>query len=164
MRSVERLFSGAPEVSEAIYRLAQAARDDKRRSEELRLSPALGGGPVGWYRVAARPLIVAHARRATLWSVADVTRERERQENVFQELRHAIDFLDYAPAGFFSCDRRGAVSYMNATLAGWLDYDLAETGSGGLALADFVAGDGASLLASIAGAPARSAPNSSTST
>jgi two-component system cell cycle sensor histidine kinase/response regulator CckA len=40
---------------------------------------------------------------------------------------------------------------MNATLAAWLDYDLAQVGSGGLQLADFVAGDGASLLASIAG-------------
>jgi len=32
----------------------------------------------------------------------DVTADRQRQENVFQELQHAIDFLDHAPAGFFS--------------------------------------------------------------
>ncbi|WOJ89316.1 response regulator [Methylocapsa polymorpha] len=152
LRTVERLFSGAPDVSEAIYRLAQAARDGKRRAEELRLSPPLGGeGRVGWYKIKVRPLTFASSRRATLWTVAEVTRERERQENVFQELQHAIDFLDYAPAGFFSCDQRGSVSYMNATLAAWLDYDLAQVGSGGLALTDFVAGDGASLLASIAG-------------
>ena len=35
---------------------------------------------------------------------------------------------------------------MNATLAGWLDFDLAQVGSGGLALRDIVAGDGAALL------------------
>ena len=69
-----------------------------------------------------------------LWTVADVTRERERHENVFQELQHAIDFLDHAPAGFFSADARGDIFYMNATLADWLDYDLAQVGSGGLAL------------------------------
>ena len=63
-----------------------------------------------------------------------MTHERERQENVFQELQHAIDYLDHAPAGFFSVDPRGAIVYMNATLAGWLDYDLAKVGSGGLAL------------------------------
>ncbi|VFU08666.1 cell cycle histidine kinase CckA [Methylocella tundrae] len=152
LRPVERLFSGAPDVSEAIYRLAQAARDGKPNVEELRLSPPLSGdGRVGWYKIKVRPLPFAGVRRANIWTVADVTRERERQENVFQELQHAIDFLDYAPAGFFSCDRDGAVSYMNATLAAWLDYDLAQVGSGGLALADFLAGDGASLIASIAG-------------
>ena len=37
------------------------------------------------------------------------------------------DFLDHAPAGFFSCRLNGDVSYMNATLAGWLGYDPAES-------------------------------------
>src|ERR1700733_1431559 len=148
IKVVERLFSGTPEVSEAVYRLGQAARGGKRNAEELRLTPSLiGETEVGWYRIRVRPLSYAGSKRATLWSVADVTRERERHENVFQELQHAIDFLDHAPAGFFSCDQAGEVSYMNATLATWLDYDLAQVGSGGLALNDFVAGSGAALLA-----------------
>jgi two-component system, cell cycle sensor histidine kinase and response regulator CckA len=154
LRAVERLFTGTPEVSEAIYRLAQAAREGKRNSEELRLSPPLtGDGWVGWYRIRVRPLSFARGRRVTLWTVADITRERERHENVFQELQHAIDFLDHAPAGFFSCDQYGDVSYMNATLADWLDYDLAQVGSGGLSLSDFIAGGGASLLSSVIGSP-----------
>jgi len=154
LRGVERLFSGSPEVSEAVYRLAQAARESKPNTEELRLSPPLAGeAKAGWYRIKVRPLAFGGARRASLWLVADVTRERERHENVFQELQHAIDFLDHAPAGFFSCEPSGEVSYMNATLAGWLDYDLAQVGSGGIQLADFVAGGGASLLACIAGGP-----------
>jgi two-component system cell cycle sensor histidine kinase/response regulator CckA len=155
LRGVERLFSGSPEVSEAVYRLAQAARDSKRATEELRLSPPLDGaaGNVGWYRVRVRPLALPSAKRASLWTIADITRERERHENVFQELQHAIDFLDHAPAGFFSCDAKGDVSYMNATLATWLDYDLAQVGSGGLKLTDFVAGGGGALLAAVGGGP-----------
>ncbi|MGH6793730.1 MAG: hybrid sensor histidine kinase/response regulator, partial [Methylocella sp.] len=133
LRPVERLFSGSPEVSEAIYRLAQAGRDGKSATEELRLSPPLGGaGGAGWYKIKVKPLALASARRASLWSVADVTHEREKQEKVFQELRDAIDFLDYAPAGFFSCGQNGDVSYMNATLAAWLGYDPAEAGTRGL--------------------------------
>ncbi len=154
LRGIERLFSGSPEVSEAVYRLAQAAREGKRATEELRLSPPLEGtaGDVGWYRVRVRPLPL-EGRRASLWTIADVTRERERHENVFQELQHAIDFLDHAPAGFFSCNGEGDVSYMNATLASWLDHDLAQVGSGGLRLTDFVAGGNAALLASVTGGP-----------
>jgi two-component system, cell cycle sensor histidine kinase and response regulator CckA len=154
LKPVERLFSGTPEVSEAIYRLAQAAREGKRSAEELRLAPPPNGeSEVAWYRIRVRPLPFVNAKRVTLWSVTDVTRERERHENVFQELQHAIDFLDHAPAGFFSCDPSGEVSYMNATLASWLDYDLAQVGSGGLQLSDFLAGGGAALLACVAGAP-----------
>ncbi len=118
-------------MSEAIYRLAQAAREQKRGAEELRMSPSLtGDSAVGWYRVRVRPIAWAGAKRATLWTVADVTRERERHENVFQELQHAIDYLDHAPAGFFSAEPDGRISYMNATLASWLDYDLAQVGLG----------------------------------
>ncbi len=154
LRTVDRLFSGAPDVSEAIYRLAQAAREGKRGAEELRLSPPLAGeGAVGWYRIRVRPLERLGQKRATLWTVSDITRERERHENVFQELQHAIDFLDHAPAGFFSSDPTGEITYMNATLAGWLDHDLAQVGSGGLKLANIVTGDGSTLIVAMTGRP-----------
>ena len=154
LRPVERLFSGAADISEAVYRLAQAARDHRKAVEEIRLSPALGGtAEVGWYRVKVRPLDRVGRKRAVLWTVADVTRERERHENVFQELQHAIDFLDHAPAGFFSAEPDGRLTYLNATLAGWLDYDLAQVGSGGLNLSDIMAGDGAAMLTAVQGTP-----------
>src|SRR5215207_7192129 len=153
LKPVERLFVGAPEVSEAIYRLAQAARDGRAAAEEVRVSPPPAGGrDFGWFRIRVRPLPRAGGRTATLWTVADVTHERERQENVFQELQHAIDYLDHAPAGFFSVDPNGSVIYMNATLAAWLDHDLAKVGSGGLTLRDVVPSDGAAMMRSIAGA------------
>src|SRR3954454_13079640 len=153
VRPVERVFVGDPLVSEAIYRLAKAAREGRALQEEVRV-PGADGAPARWLRFRVRPLQESgpHARWTT-WTVGDVTRDRDRQENVFQELQHAIDYLDHAPAGFFSVDQQGNVSYLNATLAGWLDYDLAQVGSGGLKLADIVAGDGAALLAPVPGEP-----------
>jgi two-component system cell cycle sensor histidine kinase/response regulator CckA len=152
VRAVERLFTGAPEVSEAIYRLAQAAREHRTGSEEIRLSPSLDGShEFGWYRVRVRPLPRPNSRPATLWTIADVTHERERQENVFQELQHAIDYLDHAPAGFLSIDPNGSIIYLNATLASWLDYDLAQVGSGGLGLSDIVPRNVVAMMTSFSG-------------
>ncbi|QDI81212.1 response regulator [Methylorubrum populi] len=142
LRSIERIFVGAPEVSEAVYRLAQAARDDRAYTEEIRMSPPPGGAAdrdFAWYRIAVRP-IPRHCGSAALWTVSDITHERERQENVFQELQHAIDYLDHAPAGFLSIDAAGSIVYMNATLASWLGYDLATVGSGGLKLLEIAPG------------------------
>ncbi len=154
VRPVERLFMGAPEVSEAIYRLAQAAREHRTGTEEIRLSPSLDGAQeFGWYRVRVRPVPRPSRREATLWSIADITHERERQENVFQELQHAIDYLDHAPAGFLSIDPGGSIIYLNATLASWLDYDLAQVGSGGLNLADILPRNVVAMMTSFTGEP-----------
>src|SRR5580692_6799865 len=153
MRPVERAFIGDAEASEAIYRLLKAARDGKRLQEEARVA-GTKGRPARWLRFRVRPL--GETRRDggfTVWSLTDVTRERAHQENVFQELQHAIDYLDHAPAGFFSVDDKGDIVYLNATLANWLDQDLAQVGSGGLKIGDLVAGDGAALLTTLRAAP-----------
>jgi two-component system cell cycle sensor histidine kinase/response regulator CckA len=153
IRPVERVFIGDADASEAIYRLLKAAREGKRLQEEVRIAAAKGR-PARWLRLRIRPL--GGTRRAgglTVWSLSDVTREREKHENVFQELQHAIDYLDHAPAGFFSADAKGDVVYLNATLANWLDQDLAQVSSGDLKLADLVSGDGAALLTTLRAAP-----------
>ena len=153
VRPIERVFIGDPDVSEAVYRLLKAAREGRRLQEEVRVArPRRRAGPLAAAaRAPARRERRQPARR--VWTVADVTRDRERQENIFQELQHAIDYLDHAPAGFFSVDANGDIVYLNATLATWLDHDLAQVGSGGLKLADIVSGDGAALLTSLAAAP-----------
>ncbi len=152
-RPVERVFIGNPDVSEAVFRLLKAAREGKRQQEEVRIAGA-DGAHGRWLRMRVRPL--GHTKREAkyaVWSIADITRDRERQEDVFQELQHAIEYLDHAPCGFFSVNPSGDLVYVNATLANWLDHDLAEIGSGGLKLTDIVSGDGASLLTSIVPVP-----------
>jgi two-component system cell cycle sensor histidine kinase/response regulator CckA len=152
VRPVERVFIGNPDVSEAVYRLLKAAREGRRLQEEVRVT-GQHGERARWLRMRVRPLGEGKEARLTVWTLADVTRDLERQENVFQELQNAIDYLDHAPAGFFSVDAGGDVGYLNATLAEWLDHDLAQVGSGGLKLTDIVAGEGAALLTTLAGAP-----------
>ena len=153
VRPVERVFIGDPDVSEAVYRLLKAAREGQRLQEEVRVA-GLQGKTARWLRLRVRPLGDGKRdARLTLWTVTDVTRDRERQENIFQELQHAIDYLDHAPAGFFSVDANGDIGYLNATLASWLDHDLAQVGSGGLKLTDIVSGNGVALLTTMTAAP-----------
>jgi two-component system cell cycle sensor histidine kinase/response regulator CckA len=156
VRGVERAFTGAPEVSEAIYRLSQAAREGRRHQEEVRQP---GADAARWYRLRVRPMAGEGVQRprgiakATVWTLEDITRDRLSAESAFETLQKAIDFLDHAPAGFFSMEPSGEIAYMNATLAGWLDHDLAEVGPGGLALADILAADAAALLRTVTPAP-----------
>jgi len=152
VRPIERVFIGNPDVSEVVFRLLKAAKEGKRQQEEVRIPDAERGAR--WLRLRVQPL--GHSRRESryaVWSVADITRDRERQEDVFQELQHAIEYLDHAPCGFFSVTPEGELAYVNATLSNWLDYDLAEIGSGGLKLTDILSGDGAALLTSITPEP-----------
>jgi two-component system cell cycle sensor histidine kinase/response regulator CckA len=152
-RPVERAFIGNPDVSEAVFRLLKAAREGKRQQEEVRIA-GNGGSHGRWLRMRVRPLGKdKRESKYAVWSIADITRDRERQEDVFQELQHAIEYLDHAPCGFFSVNAGGELVYVNATLANWLDYDLAEIGSGGLKLIDIVSGDGTALLTSIVAVP-----------
>jgi len=153
LRPVERAFIGDADASEAIYRLLKTARAGEVAQEEVRIV-ASRGRPARWLRLRVR--LLGDIRRGAdliVWSLADVTKEREQQEKLFQQLQYAIDYLDNAPAGFFSVDAKGEVVYLNATLAHWLDQDLAQVGSGGLKLADLVAGDGAALLTMLRPAP-----------
>lgn len=153
VRPVERVFVGDPGVSEAVFRLLKAAREARRLQEEVRVDQVRGESG-RWLRMRVRPLGEGKREaKLTVWSIADVTRELERQENVFQELQHAVDYLDHAPAGFFSVDAAGNISYLNATLAEWLEQDLAEVGSGGLRLKDILAGEGAALVTTLSAAP-----------
>jgi two-component system cell cycle sensor histidine kinase/response regulator CckA len=96
LHSIERLFSGNPDAAEAVHRLAVAAERGRRATEEIRMPGGIGGRANGarWYRVRVSPAGGADARIG--WLIGDITREREHQENIFQELQNAIDYLDRA--------------------------------------------------------------------
>ncbi|NVK35503.1 MAG: response regulator [Rhodobacteraceae bacterium] len=156
--AVERVFSNDPDAADAIFRLSQAMRERRKAQEEVRMQVPLGraDGGARWYRVSVRPLYMdedsaGRRRKLTVWQIADITRDRVEQENSFQELQRVINFLDHAPAGFFSCDGSARIVYMNATLADWLGYDLAQFVSGDLDLGTVIRGDGTELIRSVKG-------------
>ncbi|MEM9206675.1 MAG: response regulator [Pseudomonadota bacterium] len=148
-----KLYAENPDVAEATYRLVRASKDRRSHMEEVRIQHQAKPDQSRWLRMQTWPLPAEdkgrRSVRRAVWQITDITADRDRQETVFQELQHAIDFLDHAPAGFFSSGADGEILYMNATLAGWLDVELADTTTGQIGLKQIVAGDGAALLLSV---------------
>lgn len=157
-KAPEYLYSGHPDLSESVYRLSLAAREGRAHAEELRIpagSDALGYDPNNTVllKVSVRLVKKGDARKHVLWRFEDVTAERSQQELAFVELQNMIDYLDHAPAGFYSADVNGVIHYMNATLAGWLGIDLGETTSGELNLSNLIVGENSRILADLTSKP-----------
>jgi two-component system cell cycle sensor histidine kinase/response regulator CckA len=141
LRPVERVFIGNPDVSEAVYRLLKAAREGKRQQEEVRIAGSDGSRPLA---ADAGPAARPGQARGEIRGVVD-RRHHPRPRAAGGRVSGTaarIEYLDHAPAASSRSTRRRLV-YVNATLANWLDHDLAEIGSGGLKLTDIVSGDGA---------------------
>ncbi len=149
------LYSGYPDFAEPVYQLAQAARDGKALARDVRVpahSSVPGASPEGarWLRLAVSPLAVGSPGHA-MWRLADITADRQGQENAFARLQYIITYLDHAPAGFFSTLPDGHVDYVNATLAEWLGLDLAAAQSEKMPLAKLVGDDAARHMTAVAG-------------
>jgi len=153
LKTIERVFAAHPDAGEPMFRLSEAVRQRLPAEAEIRTQTAIGTaeGAPRWYRIKVRPLppVVdrGEGERLTAWRLADITLERDRQESSFQELQQVVTFLDHAPAGFFSADPAGRLTYLNATLADWLGYDLAKFEAGSIRLKDIVQGQGMALIA-----------------
>ncbi|MES2906492.1 MAG: PAS domain-containing protein, partial [Pseudomonadota bacterium] len=97
VRTLERVFARDAEVAEVLYRLTTAARDGRNGAEEVRIRGD-GQEAVRWLKIRATQVPGENKATNFLWSVSDITRERQKQENIVQELQNAIDYLDHAPA------------------------------------------------------------------
>ena len=152
---IENIYAGYPEVARPIYRLSQSMRERRSASEEIRLnagSSAAGAKthePV-WIRISVSPIETEGGAGHSLWRHQDISADRAKQEGAFSHLQYIINYLDQAPAGFFSADAEGRIAYINATLAEWLGLDLEATTGGALRLKDVVSETGAKLLTGIA--------------
>ena len=157
LKTVEGLLSDVPEASSTITQLASGLRDGEANDGEFRLAQSIrpGAAPgARWYRVRARAFNVPSQRQPlNAWQLADISPERAEQERFFLDLQQAIDHLDHAPAGFFSADQDGRITYVNATLAEWLGIDLASFTPGAITLDEVVAGDGMALVRSVKADP-----------
>ncbi len=158
--TLERAFANQPQLSEPVFRLMRAARQGRSWHEDVAISseddpareePGADGGKRRWLRLSVRQ-IAARPRPGKksalqVWQVSDTTAERAQEGDAFDKLQQIVAYLDRAPAGFLSLGAEQRIDYMNATLAHWLDRELADTAAGGVALEDLMSADSAALIA-----------------
>ncbi len=156
--TLQRILSAEDDSSELIYKMSHAVRSGELIQREFRMPHGISGkGASRWYRVMARPLDLSSKKDAlSIWQIVDISDERAAQERSFQDLQHAIDYLDHAPAGFFSADSDGSIVYINATLADWLGIELTQFHPGQLNVNDLVLGESMALLNSVTAEPGSS--------
>ncbi|MCU0830768.1 MAG: ATP-binding protein [Rhizobiaceae bacterium] len=157
VRSVGALFGQDAEANTVIYRMGQSAAGGASAEQEVRLDRALApkrgqsanvpANVPAWYRLRARVLSTeTMLKKFHVWQLVDITHERLDQERYFLQVQEAMSHLDQAPAGFVATDRLHNITYINASLAGWLGLDLASFVPGRTNLLDLVAGDGMALI------------------
>ena len=149
------LYAGYSDVAVPIYQLAQAAREQRSATRDVRFAPGASipgakSNEARWIRLSVSPLAPNARGGTTLWRYVDVTSERLEQESVFIRLQHIVTYLDNAPVGFFSALPSGKIDYVNATLAAWLGFDLVEAQSGKMSLEELVGAAAAKQLVAVA--------------
>ncbi|MEM1376573.1 MAG: response regulator [Pseudomonadota bacterium] len=155
LRTPEQVLSLHDDAANAVYRLANTDVNAAPLREEFRLPGNIAetANEPHWYRVTVTSVPGADTGSMKSWRITDITADREQQELYFLELQKAIDHLDRAPVGFFASDEYGKLQYINATLADWLDIDLAGFVPGRTSLDDILVGESLELVRNIRAQP-----------
>jgi two-component system cell cycle sensor histidine kinase/response regulator CckA len=151
---IDQLFSQSPQAAQAIYKLMRAGRQREYLRDEFSAeTPGHNHAQDrehSWYRVSVAPIpgnmTTGIHGPLIAWKILEITQQRSYQEDAFRKLQETIDYLDNAPAGFFSLNSENNVEYLNATLAQWVGIDLGESASGQMRLADFFSNADCELL------------------
>ncbi len=78
-------------------------------------------GQEKWVTLTVMP--VAGVAGLVHWRIDDITARKSLETLIREERERLIDFTDHAPVGFYTVDINGGFTYVNATLARWLDSD-----------------------------------------
>jgi two-component system, cell cycle sensor histidine kinase and response regulator CckA len=124
--TIEAFLSGISSASDAAYRLIAAARRGETRKEDV-LIPAKNRAPAQWLRVSVqavkRPAMGSDNRPLSIWSVTDITADRQREAATTTRLSEQIAFFDHMPVGVAALREDGTLVHMSATLKRFLGHD-----------------------------------------
>lgn len=131
----EIAFSGNREISDELYKLANAAKNGQEYYAEMRFRMTTDPMPdengslkktdIGlpnslWVSAQVTKITSGNFKGGALWQIQDISNRSDRQEMMINKLKQTIDYLDEAPVGFLSSQPNGDIVFMNSTLTKWL--------------------------------------------
>jgi two-component system cell cycle sensor histidine kinase/response regulator CckA len=140
--SLDGLYAGEPDATEALYRLRRAAGRGEARIEEFAVAARV-------LSVAVSPLAPEHVRRppsATLWRLRDVTQTVNRDAAARDKLESLLALYERLPVGVVVAESDGTVMLANALVRERLGYDARLATERGLTLADMLSPDSVQLV------------------
>jgi two-component system, cell cycle sensor histidine kinase and response regulator CckA len=144
----EAAFGSDAQAREALFRLSRAAERGDRHREDIRLPAALAGLS-RVLSIETMPFDMGTRRETgplSLWTVCDVTEQRQREATARQSLHDVLAHYESAPVGLIAAGRDGHVQHMNATLARWLGHTPGPRSPHMLRLSDILSADAIQLL------------------
>ncbi|MGL1922193.1 MAG: ATP-binding protein [Hyphomicrobiales bacterium] len=124
MNPPEIAFAGNNEISDELYKLANAAKNGQEYYAEMRLKMAVADGDSllksQWVSAQVTKITSGNFKGGALWQIQDISNRSDRQEMMINKLKQTIDYLDDAPVGFLSSRPNGEILFMNGTLTRWL--------------------------------------------
>ena len=118
--------------SEPLFRLIRAARRGEIATEDFQAFGAPGAAR--WLRAEVKrvpgPKAGVSRDWACLWDITDVTAQRQHETSLADGARECRKLLDQLPIGIFRAGFDGRISFVNATLLGWMDLGDPENGAG----------------------------------
>lgn len=127
-------FAAKDGGAEEFAKLQQQARQGLASATELMRQDETG--TTRCLLIEARPS--RQAAGYIGWRVEDITPRMQVREAIKREQERWADFMDHAPAGFFSVNEYGQFVFANATLARWLGTTAQELMSGQIKLHDLM--------------------------
>ena len=126
--NLEEIFGSTQKGPEVLFRLLRAAQRRQSYSEDVCI-PGLHRftSMPPWYRVTVKPAghvdLPEHVGLSVVWSIEDITVERNRSEQALQNIHAELSRYSAMPAGLMICSANGELDFLNRSLADQLGYD-----------------------------------------
>lgn len=148
--NLEEVFGSTQKGPEVLFRLLRAAQRRQSYSEEVCLPGVHRFSSMPpWYRITVKPAghvdLPEHVGLSIVWSIEDITVERNRSEQALQNLHAELSQYSDLPAGLLICSVDGELEFVNRALARQLGYEN-KNAAQPMRLADILSHDDAQQL------------------
>ncbi len=127
LRTLEELFTASQSGADILFRLTRANQRQRHHVEIFETPSRSDTANVRHYRITVKPFgtvdLPDYAGRAALWTIADITEDRQSAAATIDALQSELSRYAELPAGVLCVARDGEIDFVNPYLLQQLGYD-----------------------------------------